>query len=212
MPTGKQNSIDSFRRKQLASLQAVDRAVGAILDKLAALGQADNTVVLYTGDNGYSWGAHCHAPKRCPYDECMRVPLVVSYPPPTATARVEPRIGLNIDFAFSFGELAGVVPPVQEDGRSFVRLLDDTEPTWRTDFLYEQWLDVDDEDNDLVPPTLAAVRNGQFKYTEYVSGESELYDLTADPYELHNLTNDAGHAAVKAELQTRLRQLRHDWP
>jgi len=211
MGTGKMNNIDNFRRKQLASLQAVDRAVGAILDKLFALGEDQNTLVLFTGDNGYSWGAHCHAPKRCPYEECMRVPLVVSYPPLTTPARVDTRIGLNIDFAFTFGELAGVVPPVQEDGRSMVRLIQNTEPTWRTDFLYEQWLDADDEDNDTVPPTLAAVRSEQFKYTEYVGGETELYDLVNDPFELTNLTNDPAHATTKTAMAARLRQLRPDW-
>jgi N-acetylglucosamine-6-sulfatase len=212
MGTNKQNNIDADRRKQLASLQAVDRAVGAILDKLEALGEDQNTLIVFTGDNGYSWGAHCHRPKRCPYDECFHVPMVVSYPPLTNPARIDSRIGLNIDIAFTFGELAGVVPPIQQDGRSMVRFLDDTEPAWRTDFLYEQWLDADDEDNDVVPPTLACVRSDQFKWTEYVTGETELFDLLADPYELTNLTNDAGHATVKAEMQTRLRQLRHDWP
>jgi arylsulfatase A-like enzyme len=212
MGTNKQNNIDNDRRRQLASLQAVDRAVGAILDKLVALGQDQNTLIVFTGDNGYSWGAHCHRPKRCPYDECMRVPMVVSYPPLTTPGRVDTRLGLNIDIAFTFAELAGVVPPIQQDGRSMARLLDDAEPAWRTDFLYEQWLDPDDEDNDAVPPTDACVRTDQFKWIEYVSGETELYDLLADPFELTNLTNDPAHATVKAELQTRLRQLRHDWP
>jgi arylsulfatase A-like enzyme len=212
MGTNKQNNIDNDRRKQLASLQAVDRGIGMILDKLVAMGQDQNTIVVFTGDNGYSWGAHCHRPKRCPYDECMRVPMVVSYPPLTSPARVDSRLALNIDVAFTFAELAGLVPPIQQDGRSMVRLLDDVEPTWRTDFLYEQWLDGDPEDNDTVPPTLACVRSEQFKWVEYETGETSLFDLAADPYELQNLTDDPGHAAVKAELQTRLRQLRHDWP
>jgi arylsulfatase A-like enzyme len=212
MGVNKQNNIDADRRKQLASLQAVDRAVGAVLDKRVAPGEDQNTILVFTGDNGYSWGSHCHRPKRCPYDECMHVPMVVSYPPLTTPSRVDDRIGLNIDIAFTFGELAGVVPPVQQDGQSMVRFLADTEPAWRTDFLYEQWLDADEEDNDLVPPTLACVRSDQFKWTEYDSGESELFDLAADPYELTNLTNDPGHATVKSTLQTRLRQLRHDWP
>jgi N-acetylglucosamine-6-sulfatase len=212
MGPNKQNNIDNDRRKQLASLQAVDRGVGAILDKLVALGQDQNTLIVFTGDNGYSWGSHCHRPKRCPYEECSHVPMIVSYPPLTTPARVDTRLALNLDIAFTFAEAAGLVPPVQQDGRSMLRLLDDVEPTWRTDFLYEQWLDGDPEDNDTVPPTLACVRNEQFKWIEYETGETELYDLVADPYELQNLTNDAGHADVKAELQTRLRQLRHDWP
>src|SRR5207245_44180 len=88
-------------------------------------------------------------------------------PAPRPQARIDTRIGLNIDFAFTLAELAGVVPPVEEDGRSLVRLLDDTDPAWRTDHLYEQWLDPDDEDSDVVPPTLAQVRGTQWKYTEY---------------------------------------------
>jgi arylsulfatase A-like enzyme len=212
MGTNKQNNIDADRRKQLASLKAVDRAVGAILDKLVALGIDQNTLVLYTGDNGYSWGAHCHRPKRCPYEECMRVPMIVSYPPLTTPARVDDRLVLNIDIAFTFAGLAGVVPPLQEDGRSMAGLLANADPTWRPDFLYEQWLDPDDEDNDVVPPTDACVRSGQFKYIEYVTGQTELYDVMADPFELQNLTNDPAHAMVKTDLQTRLHQLRHDWP
>ena len=99
-------------RKQLASLQAVDRAVGAIMEKLRAIGQDQNTLVLFTGDNGYSWGAHCHGPKRCPYEECMRVPLYVRYPPLIPAPRVDTREVLNIDVAFTFAELAGLMPPI----------------------------------------------------------------------------------------------------
>ena len=212
MTTNKINGIDAFRRMQLESLQAVDRWVGAIMDELRQIGQDANTLVLFTGDNGFAWGAHCHRPKRCPYEECMRVPLIVRYPLLAPQARIDTRIGLNIDFAFTLAELAGVVPPVEEDGRSLVRLLDDTDPAWRTDHLYEQWLDPDDEDSDVVPPTLAQVRGTQWKYTEYVSGETELYDVVADPFELNNLTADPTHAALKAELAARLRQLRPDWP
>jgi arylsulfatase A-like enzyme len=212
MPAGKQASIDNFRKMQLESLQAVDRGVGALMAKLRQLGRDQSTFIIFTGDNGYSWGAHCHGPKRCPYDECMRVPLVVRYPPLVPAPRVETRIGLNIDFAFTLAELAGLVPPVQQDGRSMVGLLTDAEPAWRADHLYEQWLDVDDEDNDVVPPTLAQVRSKDWKYTEYVTGETELYNLVQDPFELDNQTSNPAHAQLKAELATRLRQLRPDWP
>ena len=212
MPPAKQNNIDNFRRMQLESLQAVDRGVGAIMDKIRQIGRDQDTLVLFTGDNGYAWGAHCHAPKRCPYEECMRVPLIVRYPPLAPQGRVEPGPGLNIDFAFTFAELAGLVPPVQEDGRSMVRLLADTDPAWRIDHLYEQWLDADQEDNALVPPTLAQVRGTQWKYTEYVSGETELYDLMTDPFELDNQTNNPAYAALKTQLAVRLRQLRPGWP
>src|SRR5436190_764263 len=212
MTTNKINNIDTFRRMQLESLQAVDRWVGAIMDELRQIGQDANTLVLFTGDNGFAWGAHCHRPKRCPYGESCRGQINVRDTLIAPQARIDTRIGLNIDFAFTLAELAGVVPPVEEDGRSLVRLLDDTDPAWRTDHLYEQWLDPDDEDRDVVPPTLAQVRGTQWKYTEYVSGETELYDVLADPFELNNLTTDPTHAALKAELAARLRQLRPHWP
>jgi hypothetical protein len=76
-------------------------------------------------------------------------------------------------------------------------LLADNEPTWRTDFLYEQWLDADDEENETVPPTLAAVRSAQWKYVEYVTGETELYDQVADPFDLENQTLDPAYADVR---------------
>ena len=92
-----------------------------------------------------------------------------------------------------------------------VRLIDDSEPAWRTDFLYEQWLDVDPEEEPEQPPTLAAVRSERWKYVEYVTNETELYDLQNDPFELQNETNNPDFADVKTEMAARLRQLRPDW-
>jgi arylsulfatase A-like enzyme len=181
---------------------------------LVEIGADQTTLVLYTADNGYSWGAHCHRPKRCPYDECNRVPLTIRAPFLRVAPRVEPRFGLNIDFAFTFAELAGVVPPIPQDGRSLVRLLKDLEPAWRTDFLYEQWEDTDDDDQDADarrPPTLAQVRGPEWKYTEYTTNEAELYDMVNDPFELRNEIDNPAHAGLREELAARLRQLRPDW-
>jgi arylsulfatase A-like enzyme len=209
MSQNKKNNIDALREYQLGSLQAVDEAVGAIMQKLRDLGQDDNTLVLFTSDNGFSWGSHCHRPKSCPYEECMRVPLVVRYPPLAPTARVEPRFGLNIDFALTFAELAGTVPTVPPDGRSAVRVLADTETLWRTDFLFEHWDNDGDPESGI--PTLACVRNQQFKYVEYSTDETELYDLTIDPYELQNQAGNPVYAATEAALAARLRELRPSW-
>ncbi len=209
MGQNKKNSIDALRQYQLGSLQAVDEAVGAIMQKLRDLGEQDKTLVLYTADNGFSWGSHCHRPKQCPYEECMRVPLVVRYPALAPLPRVETRFGLNIDFALTVSELAGTVPSVPPDGRSFVRVLADTEKLWRTDFLYEHWDNDDDPETSI--PTLAGVRDDRFKYVEYVTGETEFYDLAVDPYELQNQSNNSAYATAKAELAARLLELRPDW-
>jgi arylsulfatase A-like enzyme len=209
MPTNKKNNIDALRRYQLGSLQAVDEAVGAIMDKLEERGVADDTLVVYTADNGFSWGSHCHQPKSCAYEECMRVPLVIRYPLLAPEARVDERFGLNIDFALTFGELAGVVPPIPTDGRSLTRVLANTEKVWRDDFLFEHW-DNDDDPNSGIP-TLAAVRNERWKYVEYDTLEKELYDLASDPFELNNLAGELPYAAIETELAARLRELRPDW-
>jgi arylsulfatase A-like enzyme len=209
MGQNKKNNIDAIREYQLGSLQAVDEAVGAIMQKLRDLGEDDNTLVLFTADNGFSWGSHCHRPKQCPYEECIRSPLVVRYPPLAPLPRVETRFGLNIDIALTFAELAGTVPTVPPDGRSWVRVLSDTETLWRTDFLYEHW-DNDEDPQDGIP-TLAAVRNQQFKYVEYVTDETELYDLAVDPYELQNQSGNPAYASVETALAARLRELRTDW-
>jgi arylsulfatase A-like enzyme len=209
MPLNKKNRIDALREYQLGALQAVDEAVGAIMQKLRDIGQDDNTLVLFTSDNGFSWGSHCHQPKQCPYEECMRVPLVVRYPPLAPGPRIETLFGLNIDFALTFAELAGTVPTVPPDGRSAVRVLADTENLWRTDFLFEHWDNDDDPETGM--PTLACVRNDQFKYVEYTTDETELYDLTADPYELQNQAGNPAYATQQTELAARLRELRPDW-
>ena len=209
MPLNKKNNIDALREYMLGSLQAVDEAIGAIMQKLRDVGQDDNTLLLFTADNGFSWGSHCHRPKSCAYEECTRVPLVVRYPALAPLPRVETRFGLNIDFALTFTELAGTVPSVPPDGRSLVRVLADTETLWREDFLIEHWDNDDDEETGI--PTLAAVRNQQFKYVEYSTDETELYDLAVDPGELQNQTTNPAYAAVQADLAARLREFRPDW-
>jgi hypothetical protein len=80
---------------------------------------------------------------------------------------------------------------------------------WRTDFLYEHWDNDDDPETSI--PTLAGVRNDRFKYIEYVTGETELYDLAVDPYELENQSSNSAYAKTKTALAARLLELRPDW-
>jgi arylsulfatase A-like enzyme len=204
--TQEQSNTDQFRKDQLESLQAVDEAVRDIMQKLRDIGEDDNTLVIFTGDNGFSWGSHKWKPKQCPYQECMRVPMIMRYPPGGTSARVDTRAILNIDFAPTFAELAtATIPPTHTvNGTSVVPLLTGTPVTWRTDFLNEHW-------GGQIPDN-AQVQNGQYKYTEYYAEpppiETELYNLSADPYELNNRTNDGSLAGVKASLKSRLDALR----
>jgi N-acetylglucosamine-6-sulfatase len=200
----KQANRDTFDRMQLESLQAVDEAVAALIQALKDIGQDQTTMIIYASDNGYSWGSHRWEPKQCPYEECMRVPLAIRYPPLAPLPRTENGFGLNIDHAETLAELAGATPDAGVEGASMVRLLDGTAPTWRADFLEEHW-------NSTIP-TLAQVRGTQWKYTEYVTAERELYDEDADPFELTNVVDDPGNAALVSDLADRLRELRPEWP
>src|SRR5437773_8908388 len=107
---------------------------------LRDIGQSDNTLVIFTSDNGYSWGSHRWKPKQCPYEECIRVPMIMRYPDLVVGApRTDDRIVLNIDFAPTIADLAGVVPDTLINGTSLVPLLANRATGWRTDFLDEHW-------------------------------------------------------------------------
>jgi N-acetylglucosamine-6-sulfatase len=209
----KQANQDAFDRKQLESLQAVDEAVAALLQALTDIGQLDNTIIIFASDNGYSWGSHRWEPKQCEYEECMRVPLAIRYKALAPLPRVETGFGLNIDHGLTLAELAGATPDPGAEGASMVRLLDGTTPTWRTDFLEEHWDGTPGDETDVGSiPTYAAVRGVPWKYNELHTGEAELYDELADPFELTNVVTDPGNAATVAALAVRLRELRPDWP
>ena len=197
-----QQELDKFRRNQIATLQGIDRAVGAVVDALRADGRLDNTWLVFMSDNGLSLGEHRFArEKACGYEECVRVPLVV-VPPPSRLAelggpRTDPRLVLNIDLAPTFAELAGVVPDRAVDGRSILPLLADPAAAWRSEAVLELWAD-DDE------MAFQGLRADGWKYLRYDNGEQELYDLGADPYELENLAAQPDRAARRAELAARL--------
>src|SRR6185503_12066177 len=162
--TQNQNSTDTFRIKQLESLQAVDEGVAAIMQALRDIGQDDNTLVIYTADNGFSWGSHRWRPKQCPYEECIRVPMVMRYPDLTGLApRTDSRLVLNVDFAATIADLAGVQPPELVNGVSVAPLLANTASSWRTDMLNEHWSG-QIPDNGLVK---CEFNGATWKYIEY---------------------------------------------
>jgi N-acetylglucosamine-6-sulfatase len=209
----KRNNTDAFDRHQLECLQSVDEAVAALLQALTDIGQLDNTIIIYASDNGYSWGSHRWEPKQCEYEECMRVPLAIRYKALAPLPRVETGFGLNIDHGLTLAELAGATPDPGAEGTSMVRLLDGTAPSWRSDFLEEHWDGTPGDETDVGSiPTYAEVRGVPWKYNELHTGEIELYDVLADPYELTNVASDPGNAATVATLAARLRVLRPGWP
>ena len=192
---------DRFRRQQLASSLAVDDAVGALVRALRARHLLGNTMIVFASDNGVSWGEHqlLASRKIVPYEESIRVPLVVRYDPLThGRRREDSRLALNIDYAPTFAALAGTKMP-RAEGRSLLPVLAGSQPGWRHDFLLEHLAGPPQRD----VPSYCGVRGERFKYVLYQTGEEELYDLRLDPYELENRATDPALAAVKDRLRAR---------
>jgi arylsulfatase A-like enzyme len=192
---------DDARRSQFRSLLSVDRAVGGILDALRNTGRLGTTFILFASDNGLNIAEHRWTEKRVPYEESIRVPIIVRYDPATGlTARTDPHFVLNLDFAQTFANLADTAAPGAQ-GASILPLLAGDANGWRNDFLIEHW------ENHVQVPAYCAVRNQQYLYVEYQTGEQELYDLTTDPYELTNLASDPTRATALSTLHSRMVQL-----
>jgi arylsulfatase A-like enzyme len=195
--------IDTRFRMRVEAVQSVDRMVGALEAKLAATGQLQNTVFVFSSDNGYHGGQHDLMPgKMTAYDTDIRVPLIVTGPG-IAPGSTNSDLVQNIDLAPTFEQLTGATPAPSVEGHSFVPLLHGAHPPWRSLALVEhQGPDLARNDPDGQnyaegnPPTYQALRSSNFTYVRYVNGDHEYYDRTSDPYELDNLWDTLPPARV----------------
>jgi arylsulfatase A-like enzyme len=182
------------RQKQLRSLLAVDEAVNSIREKLVQLGQLNNTLVIYVGDNGRLWGDHGRMAKGVPYAPAHEVPFYLSWPAGGYGAgTTDSRLVANIDIAPTILHAAGITPTTPQDGRSLLT------PFTRDRLLLEWWAEGAAPG---APPSWASWLSTTRQYVEYynltndVSGQPtgsgaitfrEYYDLAKDPYQLDNL-------------------------
>lgn len=195
------DQVDELRRDEFRSLLGVDRAVGRILDALRAEGRLANALVIYTSDNGLLHGEHRWTKKEAPYEEAIRVPLVLRWDEAgwPRGSRLD-ALALNVDLAPTIAEAAGVATP-RAEGLSLLPVLADVGAPWRADFLIEHL-----EGTNPVP-TYCAVRSERWKLVRYATGEEELYDLLHDPFELGSLAADPSMRPVRDRLRERLREL-----
>lgn len=185
----------------------VDQAVGRMLDELEAQGVADNTLVVYIGDNGYFQGDRGLADKWYPYEESIRVPLIVRDPrlPASRRGMVTDTLGLNIDVAPTVVAAAGLPVPVRMQGVDLSRIyLSDDQAARRDEFFYEHPTITS---RDRIPTSFAVVSNN-WKFVRWPEFEYEqLFDLAADPGERVNLVADPAYEARRLDLGRRL----DDW-
>ncbi|HUS91532.1 MAG TPA: sulfatase [Phycisphaerae bacterium] len=195
-------------RAYFRMISGVDRVIGRVLAELKRRGLADNTVVIYTGDNGYYMGQRGFAGKWSHYEESLRVPLIVYDPrrPREKRGALVESMALNVDLPATMLDLAGVGVPKHYGGRSLRPLLEGRTPAdWRTDFFCEHLM------NNAAIPKWEGVRGERYVYARYFEQKPPyefLHDLKADPDQLENLTADPAAAAVLAKMRTRCDELR----
>jgi arylsulfatase A-like enzyme len=205
------DSWDRYVKSYYRSTLAIDDAVGRILGAIDEAGIGEDTLVLYTSDQGYNLGDHGLTEKYFAYEGTMRVPLLVRYPRSGSAGRQREEMVLNIDLAATVLELCGLDSTGEMAGRSWMPLLE-AEPgsasPWREDFLFVQ------SSRGREIPGQIAVRTARHKLIHYPEfGRSELYDLAADPLETVNLATDREHASLLADMRARLARLveETDW-
>ena len=208
-----------YIKDYLRVVASIDDNVGRLLDRLDELGLAEDTVVVYTSDQGFFLGDHGWFDKRLMYEESLRMPFLLRYPRIVDAGRTSDDIVVNVDFAPTFLDLCGVEVPASVQGRSFAPILHGETPAdWPTSMYYRYW-----EHNDPIhhAPAHYGVRTKTHKLVAYYNDplgqpgamgpanppEWELYDLVADPFELENLIASADHTPVAAALFAELCRL-----
>jgi len=200
--------IDITYKQILRSLLSVDDGVASVLAALDKTGLSKKTIIFYITDNGLTVGDHRFGlTKNCPYEACARVPFIV-YSPALFPARVDTHLVANIDLAPTFAELAGAKIPASVNGMSLVPLLKNSQADWRDSLLLEHWPTEEGVGSKI--PEFYAVRNADWKYVEYSTGEKELYDLKNDPYELENIADKSKYAEIQKQLKSRLDELKKE--
>jgi arylsulfatase A-like enzyme len=212
-----------YIKDYLRCVQSVDDNVGRVLDYLEAEGLADNTLIVYTSDQGFFLGDHGWFDKRFMYEECLRMPFVAKLPRRIKPGSVNRDMLLNIDFAPTFLDLAGQKAPDWMQGRSAAGLLAGKTPkNWRKSMYYRYWMHLGGGH------TVTAnygVRTHSHKLIYYYGKalgskgavdkdtppEWELFDLKKDPREMKNVYGDPAYAKVERELKAELERLRKQY-
>lgn len=200
-------SLEELTKDYYAGIVAADENTGRLMQALAAMGQLDDTAIMFSSDHGFFLGEWRKYDKRFMHEPSIRVPMLIRYPRLIRPGSGSGHMVLNLDIAPTFLELAGVRVPPSMQGQSMLPLLKGEEPTnWRRDWLYEYY-EYPDATN---VPKHRGVRTGRYKFIHYYEApeEFELYDLQEDPGELRNLHGEPRYASLARDLRRRLEELR----
>jgi arylsulfatase A-like enzyme len=219
-PIYKDRSHDSWVKQYNEAVSAIDEGVGRIFKTLKKSGQLDNTIIIFTSDQGFAWGDHGLRDKRYPYDAALRNPLIVYAPKRFAEGVTCDHPVNGPDIVKTIHSMANVEPGISLDGRDFTKLLHhpDHDETWSDQPMIQTYM-VNKYDDSVIEEAIRAkdwealtfdnspawilLHDGRFKYTRYLAEDciEELYDLESDPEELNNL-------AIRIEWRKKLVGLR----
>jgi len=201
-------SYQSYMTRYYRLITEVDGAIGRIVDELKAQGVYEDTLIVFIGDNGYFHADRGLADKWYPYEESIRVPLIVRDPRLAAArrGRTLDQLALNIDVAPTIVRAADLPLPSVMQGEDLSPLyLRSGRPVWRDEFFYEHPTVTS---KDRIPTSQAVVRR-DWKYVEWPEFDyRQLFDVKDDPGELKNLAADSAHAAQRFRMQAALRAWR----
>lgn len=199
-----------YMQDYLGTIRAVDENVGRVLDYLEANNLMDNTLIVYTSDQGFYLGEHGWFDKRFVYDESFKTPLLVAWPGKIAPKSTSTTMVQNLDYAQTFLEAAGIPAPADMQGESLLPLLTGHPEAWTRDAVYYHYYEYPAVH--MVKRHYAVVTE-QYKLVHYYydTDEWELIDRIKDPQELRNVYDDPTYAPVVAELHRKLEALRKQY-
>ncbi len=215
-------AFQEYMKRYLACVAAVDENVGKILDFLAAEGLEEDTIVVYTSDQGFFLGEHGWYDKRFMYEECLTTPLVVRYPGVTRPGSVSTEMVLNIDHAPMFLDFADEKIPETMQGKSYRQLLTGkTPPDWRKSMYYRYYMHLDGSHN---VTAHYGVRTDRYTLIHYYGkglnkkgaseketpAEWEMFDRQKDPLQNRNVIADDAYRPARRALMTELDRLRKE--
>lgn len=215
-------SYQRYMKKYLRTIKGLDDNVGRLLAHLEETGELDNTIIIYTSDQGFMLGEHDYIDKRWMYEESLRVPFIVRYPGYVPEGSVSNAMINNVDFTPTLLAMAGVKAPAFMQGDSFLPMLkgEDEPADWKTATYYRYWMHMTHHDN----PAHYGIRTKDYKLIFYyglpldaagaletpTEPAWELYDLRTDPRELRNVYNNPRYADVVLRLKNELLELKQE--
>ncbi|MEH0158042.1 sulfatase [Limibacter armeniacum] len=195
-----------YMEEYLATCESVDESVGRVLDYLDKAGLAENTIVVFTSDQGFFLGEHGLFDKRFMYEETLRIPLLIRYPNGIKAGTHSDAMVMNLDFAPTFLDYAGLNIPEEMQGKSMKPVMsrDSAPKDWR-DAVYYHYYEYPGFHS---AKRQYGIRTDRYKLIHFYNDidEWELYDLEKDPHEMNNVIDEVAYADVKKDMMAKLEQ------